>query len=317
VKNNTLERFPTGIQASEGSEKNRFFFNTISYFEEAYHDFNGSNLFKHNDAMQVEAPEINILSLEFTGLTDLGPDYAYEGWLIVDGSPVSTGVFTVNADGDLSQNEFELNLSDLMLATKFVLTIEPSPDSDPAPAATHYLAGDFSNGMATLTVADPAAMGNDFLAAVGPYILNTPSTGDDDTDYHAGIWWLDPAAGPGPTLELPALPDGWAYEGWVVGSGGPVTTGKFTEVDEVDFDAGGPDAGPDPVPPFPGQDYVDPLMSLIGFTAVITIEPMPDNSPNPFTLKPLVDDNIEDDGIGVLQPMNNNASTFPTGSASR
>jgi hypothetical protein len=204
-----------------------------------------------------------------------------------------------------------------MMATKFVLTIEPEPDPDPAPASTHYLAGDFSDGMASLTVADPAALGNDFMAAEGPYILNTPSTASDDTDYDAGIWWLDPDGGPSATLVLPDLPAGWEYEGWVVGPSGPITTGKFTAVDMEDSDGGGPTAGPDPTPPFPGQDYIDPLMPLIGYAAVITIEPMPDNSAAPFTLKPLIDSDIEDVGIGVLQPMDNNAASFPTGSANR
>ncbi|MBD3219384.1 MAG: hypothetical protein GF310_14015 [candidate division Zixibacteria bacterium] len=317
IRQNRLKRFGAGIQTSSGSENNKFLLNTIRYFNEAYRDFNGSNLFINNDTDQLAPPATDILTLDFEGIGDLGPDYVYEGWLIVAGSPVSTGTFTVDGDGNLSQTFFEVASSDLMMATKFVLTIEPYPDPDPAPASTHYLAGDFSGDMASLTTADPAALGSDFLGASGPYILNTPSTASDDSDYHAGIWWLDPMAGPGATLDLPELPAGWTYEGWVVGPGGPVTTGKFTEVDEVDFDAGGPTAGPDPIPPFPGQDYVDPLMSLIGYAAVISIEPYPDNSPVPFELKPLLDGNIEDVGIGVLQSMSNNASAFPTGSASK
>jgi parallel beta-helix repeat protein len=317
IRFNYLSRFGSGIQTSEGSEKNSFLFNTIKYFDEAYRDFNGSNKFKRNETMQLDPPSTDVLVLSFEGLQDLGSDYVYEGWIIVAGSPVTTGTFTVDDMGNASQTHFELSTADLMLATKFVLTIEPSVDPDPAPASTHYLAGDFSSGSASLTVADPAALGNDFLSAVGPYILNTPSTGSDDSDYHAGIWWLDPMAGPGATLELPTLPPGWEYEGWVVGPGGPVTTGKFVAVDVVDFDAGGPTAGPDPIPPFPGQDYINPLMSLIGYTAVISIEPMPDNSSAPFALKPLVDMTIDDVSIGVLQDMSNNASSFPTGSANK
>jgi len=315
VLHNQILRFGAGIQTSEGSTDNQFIRNIIKYFNEAYRDFNGSNIFRNNRTMQIEAPETDILTLNFDGLTNLGPDYVYEGWIIVAGSPITTGTFTVDDEGNLSQNFFEIDAMDLMMATKFVLTIEPADDPDPAPAATHYLAGDFSSETAPLTVDDPAALGNDFMSAMGPYILNTPSTADNDDDYHAGIWWLDPMAGPGATLVLPTLPDGWVYEGWVVGDGGPVTTGKFTEVDEADFDGAGPTSGPDGFPPFPGQDYVDPLMSLIGYTAVISIEPMPDNSPAPFALKPLVDMNIEDVGIGVLQSMNNNAGSFPTGSA--
>ncbi len=90
----------------------------------------------------------------------------------------------------------------------------------PAPSAVHVLGGDFQSGSAELSVGHGAALGDDFSAAAGPYILNAPS-GGEGVDYRNGIWWLDPGAGPGPTLELPTLPEGWAYEGWVVGPGGP------------------------------------------------------------------------------------------------
>jgi hypothetical protein len=268
------------------------------------------------DDDKITAPNTGMLDLNINGLENLGSGFAFEGWIIVNGSPLSTGIFTVDDNGDLSQSSFELNLSDLQEATKFVLTIEPSPDNDPTPAPTKYLAGDFSNRSAAVTVEDPAALGDDFMSSSGPYILNTPSTASTDLDYSAGIWWLDPGAGPGATLDLPVLPDGWVYEGWVVGNSGPITTGRFTMAAGADSDQGGPTAGPDPVPPFPGQDYINPLIDLIGYTAVISIEPEPDNSTDPFTLKPLVDANIEDVTIGVLQSMNNNAASFPTGTVS-
>ena len=268
------------------------------------------------DDNNITEPNTGMLDLNINGLENLGSGYAFEGWLIVNGSPLSTGIFTVDDNGNLNQSSFELSLNDLEAATKFILTIEPSPDNDPAPASTHYLAGDFSNGSATVTVEDPAAIGDDFLSALGPYILNTPSTSSNDLDYNSGIWWLDPGTGPGATLDLPILPDGWMYEGWVVGNSGPITTGRFTMAAGADSDQGGPTAGSDPVPPFPGQDYINPLIDLIGYTAVISIEPEPDNSADPFTLKPLVDANIEDVTIGVLQSMNNNAASFPTGTVS-
>jgi hypothetical protein len=259
-------------------------------------------------------PQTGTLTLSFSGIEDLGSGFAY---VIVGGDPVSTGTFTVDGSGNMSRSTFELDVSDLGAAGKFVLTIEPSPDNDPSPAHTHYLAGDFSGNTANLTVADGAALGDNFGQAVGSYILNTPSTASDDTDYSSGIWWLDPMAGPGPSLELPTLPEGWVYEGWVVGQSGPVTTGRFTMVSGDDSDMGGPAAGPDGVPPFPGQDYIDPMMDLIGYAAVISIEPEPDNDAGPFALKPLVDMNVEDVGIGVLQGMTNDAASFPTGTASR
>ena len=83
----------------------------------------------------------------------------------------------------------------------------------------------------------------------------------------------------------------------------------------ADSDGGGPAAGPNPTPPFPGQDFIHPLTDLTaGYAAVISVEPSPDNSPAPFTLKPLLDGMIDDVGGGVLQMMLNNAAeSSPTG----
>ena len=171
-----------------------------------------------------------------------------------------------------------------------------SPRSTPIPdpSHTHVLAGDFSGGAAELSAGHGAALGDDFSSAAGPYILNAPS-GGGTADYANGIWWLDPTAGPGPTLELPTLPAGWVYEGWVVGADGPVSTGRFIMASGNDSDIGGISAGPHGTPPFPGQDFINPTFDLIdGFAAVISIEPDPDNSPDPFTFKPLVDGMIDD-----------------------
>ena len=122
---------------------------------------------------------------------------------------------------------------------------------------------------------------------------------------------------PGPTaaLTLPALPAGWVYEGWVVDANGPISTGRFTAADMADDDAGGPDAGPDGTPPFPGQDFIDPALSLVGLTAVISVEPEDDDSPAPFAIKPLIDAMVEDVGAGVTQSMDD-PGAIPDGMAS-
>jgi hypothetical protein len=254
------------------------------------------------------------LEINVDGLEDLGGGWAYEGWLIVGDQPVSTGIFTVDANGLPSMSRFAVPVDDPAGIGAFVLTIEPVPDFDPAPSAVHILGGDFSGSSAQLAVGHPAALGDDFSSAGGSFILSAPS-GGDGADYRNGIWWLDPDAGPGPALELPALPEGWAYEGWVVGSSGPMSTGRFTSVSGADSDRGGITAGPHGVPPFPGQDLLNPATDLTaGYAAVISIEPDPDNSPAPFTLKPLVDGDIDDVGAGVLQAMGNMASGFPSGS---
>jgi hypothetical protein len=254
------------------------------------------------------------LTLDINGLEDLGPTALYEGWLIVGGLPVSTGTFSVDTGGQMSQTSFAVDSADAMNATAFVLTIEPVPDADPNPSVVHYLGGGIVNDAGTLSVAHAAAIGDDFSSASGGYVLAAPSA--TVPDYRNGIWWLDPL-GPTAGLTLPVLPAGWVYEGWVVDMGVvpalPISTGRFSAVDAADSDGGGPLAGPNATPSFPGQDFVTvPRDLTVNHVAVITIEPEPDNSAAPFTLKPLTDP-IEDVGGGTLQPMTNQAAAFPSG----
>lgn len=269
-------------------------------------------------------PNTQDLILNISGLSDLGNNFAYEGWIIVDGAPVSTGIFTVDADGNLSKSTFDIAATDLENASTFVLTIEPSPDSDPAPSDVHILAGDFSNSSADLTVGHGAALGNDFSTSTGKYILATPTDGaGDPANERSGVWFLDPGAGPGAGLDLPTLPAGWAYEGWAVVDGTPVSTGTFTALDAADDAAiySGAEAGP----PFPGEDLLNNApagltfpIDLAGSTVVISIEPVPDNSAAPFLLKPLVG-NVANDAVDhtVYELGNNSTNTNPTGSVSR
>lgn len=231
------------------------------------------------------------LSLNLTGLKDAGSNLVYEGWIIVGGQPVSTGRFTVNSTGQLSRTTFTVNKTQLQSATMFILTLEPQTDPDPAPSNMKILAGDFNSNTASVNVSHSSALGTNFNAAAGTYILATPTNGMG-TNENSGVWFLNPAAGPGPSLTLPALPAAWKYEGWAVINGTPVTTGKF--VMPAGADQAAPFSGPMPGPPFPGEDF---LMSaptgltfptnLAGQMIVITIEPHPDNSAMPFPLKPL------------------------------
>ncbi len=67
--------------------------------------------------------------------------------------------------------------------------------------------------------------------------------------------------------------------------------------------------------PLPGQDFIDPARVLTGGLAVISVEPVPDTSPAPFAIKPLVDMDIEDLSGHALQAMGNNAASAPIGMA--
>lgn len=266
------------------------------------------------------------LTVNLQGLEDLGPNYAYEGWVMVNGTPVTTGVFTVDAAGSLSQSTFAVDSETLDAATAFILTIEPSPDPDPAPAAPKYIAGEFNGDTASLTTGFGPAPG-DFTNSSGSYFLRTPTDetgGVNNGNDTNGVWFGLPGMPPTADFNLPTLPDGWVYEGWVIGDAGPISTGTFTDFSDRDsgnvFSGTQNNAGP----PVPGEDFFNNLpmgeslpFSVVGRNVVITVEPVPDNSPAPFTLKPLT--SIAGSATAPSsQSFNNNvANSFPTGSVSR
>lgn len=229
------------------------------------------------------------LTLNLTGLEPLGDDYVYEGWIIVDGAPVSTGTFSsVNFP-----QTFDVDADQLNSATTFVLSIEPAIDPDPAPAPTKLLAGDFTGVSA---VVNSNGIVGDFSNASGTYILATPTDMDNGNE-DSGVWFLDNSSGsPVTGLTLPTLADGWKYEGWVVFDGTPISTGTFSDPSMADDNAASSifkgDTGNGPG--YPGEDYLQNAPAgltfptdLRGRTVVVSVEPYPDNSPAPFTLKPL------------------------------
>jgi len=261
------------------------------------------------------------VSLNMSGLEDLGPNARYEGWLMVSGSPVSTGVFSVDGSGVLSQTVFNVSDSDAEDASTFILTIEPFPDIDPSPANSHLLAGDINAGLADINVGHPAAIGDDLTASIGRFVLTVPTAGKGADSFDNGIWFVEsafPIATATAGLNLPTLPVGWVYEGWVVDESVslPISIGTFSDENSVDSDGAGPTAGLDESPYLvPGQDFVVPPRNLsINHTAVISVEPVPDNSSAPFTLMPL---QLSIGSTANSQLMNNNAlATNPFGQVS-
>ncbi len=196
----------------------------------------------------------NNLTVDFDGLEDLGPDYVYEGWLITTNGAVAAGRFSVDADGN-HQTEFALDQADVDAASSYVLTIEPAVGDDPAPSAVHIVAGNFTGTMADLSINHPLALGTDFASADGStFILAAPT--DPTASYRNGIWFTG--------LNLPTLPNGWVYEGWVVGPDGPISTGTFTDPSAADSDGAGPFAGPEAAPDKPGADFVETATLIAG-----------------------------------------------------
>ncbi|MGB5944359.1 MAG: anti-sigma factor [Leeuwenhoekiella sp.] len=259
------------------------------------------------------------LSLTLSGLEPLGAGYAYEGWVIVNGAPVSTGTFTVNGTGQPSPASFNILDETLDAATMFVVSIEPVPDPDPAPAATKVLAGPISNGSATLST----GIVGDFSGSNGTFFLRTPTDetdGNNGNDQY-GVWFGDPGMPPTANFSLPVLPAGWAYEGWVVGDSGPITTGTFTAFGMSDAAAPFSETA-HAAPPIPGEDFflnapageTFPL-DVRGRTVVISVEPVPDDSPAPFAMKPLLGTS-GDATAPATHALGTNLGSLPTGSIS-
>lgn len=276
-----------------------------------------------------DSPSVsNNLNVTFSGLEDLGTAAQYEGWVIVNGSPVSTGTFTVDANGTPSATAFTVDPTDLAAATKFVLTVEPIPDNDPLPSDQKLLAGDFSGNSTTLSTGVAPALGS-FDNAAGSLFLRTPT---DETPGSAnnmndiyGVWFGNPGMPPTPGFTLPTLPTGWAYEGWVIGDAGPISTGTFTDFGTVDSSNGFSGTENNAGPPIPGEDFFNnaPMgetfpLDIRGRTVVISVEPVPDNSPAPFLLKPLIANVASDAATApASHSFMQNLGSVPTGSATR
>lgn len=269
------------------------------------------------------ANEQSNFNLAISGLEDLGPNYVYEGWLVNGSDVVTSGRFSVNASGQLSQTTFAVDRDKLENATTFVLTIEPATGDVPEPSDIHILAGDFSGNNGTLSISHGAALGSNFLSATGKYILATPTDGGMMTNEESGLWFLDNSSGsPMSGLNLPTLPAGWRYEGWAVINGSPVSTGTFTSASGVD--AAAQFSGTSSGPSFPGEDFLMNAPAgltfptdLRGGLSVISIEPYPDNSAAPFLLKPLVHTIPMSAAVHTVYNMNLNTASFPTGSFNR
>ena len=255
------------------------------------------------------------LTVNFTGLETLGNDFVYEGWIIVGGSPISTGRFSSVA----FPQTYQVNSAQLAAATKFVLSIEPTVDPDRTPSETKVLAGDFSGNAATVST----GLVGDFSNASGTFFLRTPTDetmGNNNNDEN-GVWFGAPGMPPMANFVLPTLPAGWVYEGWVVGSTGPLTTGTFTNFSAADGDT--PFSGAQPGPPVPGEDFFNnaPMGEIFPLdvrnrTVVISVEPFPDNSPAPFAMKPLVG-TAGTATAPATHPFGLNLGSLPTGSVSR
>jgi hypothetical protein len=263
------------------------------------------------------------LTMNISGLKDLGPNFRYQGWILVKyDKPISAGIFTVNASGVMSQTSFPMLKSDLAEAKRFIITIEPFPDTNTASSNTIIMTGDFLNNSAALTfrsgeyIKDGSYLGGfvgtagvTYQSSAGDYKLATRTDGPN-TNEKSGIWFASNLGTPIPNLSFSSgglrLPQimtyngtiGWKYESWVEINGKLLSLGKFDG--NIGTDVGGISgsdnfsgfSGSQWAPKVPGEDFLlnaptgltFPL-DLSGAKVYITSEPNPDTSPDPFFVK--------------------------------
>jgi hypothetical protein len=265
------------------------------------------------------------VQLEVDGLEPLSDSF-YEVWVVSGERKISAGSFNVDAEGDLVDgfgHEARFSSSrNPATAEAIVVTIEPMPDPEPGPSGIVVLSGTPKPKKGTAKLRFPVDLGD----ASGSFILATP-TDAVAANETAGVWFLDPATGPGPSLSLPELPDGWVYEGWGVTQGAPLSTGRFMTASGADDAA--PFSGPMAGPPFPGEDFLANLPG--GVTApvdmadgaslvVISVEPylggMDPTGVAPFAIKPLIGEIPAGHATHTSVTLGLDTSSVPTGLAS-
>lgn len=303
---------------------------------------------KENNVLKPE-DQISRIRLDFNGLQNLGPDYWYEGWINwLEKSPSgerqvlkSVGVFTVDDQGVMSQNIFDINLGYLQGAQEFILTVEE--DADPGqrykftpqgdstvvdtiyePSADRILAAAVSGNTGLLSIGHEEVLDFDFAQASGTFLLNTP-TDPDNALKTSGIWFidLDTTGTPVKGLNMPGLPTGWTYEGWVEINGQTLSTGQFKNIQGFDLSNRYSDNKTKGYA-FPGEDFLKgapagltfPLDLSGGVVYISLYPPHPEGANRPFTAIPLKAAIPADAVPGKAYPFENMSADFPSGSLS-
>ncbi|MEK9136289.1 MAG: hypothetical protein AAB393_04140, partial [Bacteroidota bacterium] len=248
----------------------------------------------HNTNEIVEPQEARI-SLTVTGLSPLGPGEGhYQVWATFlqfdksnggdspqhSGGFLSLGEFNTRA-GDPILYDLDGNLArfripagkNAQLLDDMVITIDPGTDSPNDSVAGSIIMGGKVHGNADVGIADldvayTDAFKTDFSGVTGKYTIIAPTS---SADSNSGVWFIEQQ---GSTVNrglrnLPVLPRGWRYEGWIdravqIDPGPPVveySTGKFLRADSADFDGAEPGRGPGNGFNYPGQDFINPIPS--------------------------------------------------------
>ncbi|RJQ31688.1 MAG: hypothetical protein C4562_04385 [Actinobacteria bacterium] len=258
---------------------------------------------------------VSRVELSFKNLPHL-KEQVYQAWAIINNKPKSIGRFNIKKsqvvdEYDKKIKEFPLDY-DAREATKVVVSIEEKASNPDNPSDIKILSGETWEGKSFLIFSELITY------AYGSYYLDTPTDLSQRYQY-SGIWFLNFGGGHRVAgLNLPDMPSGWKAEAWIVSKGEVISIGKIKDPNKPmtnpKYNGKGNCYG------FPGQDFInnapdgfDFPLDLRGATVMVTIEPEPDNSKEPFFLKLLVGNIPKDAKPRTAHMMKNNCNSMPNG----
>jgi hypothetical protein len=303
--------------------------------------------------------QISHIDLQISGLHALGDSAWYECWVMwTEGEEdtlkkyyESIGLVTKN-DGYNFWKSVDINMGYVQKMLHLVTTIEQDTvpgyrititnttiDSAQGPSRNKIIAAKIVANSGLFEIGNEQILDFDFETAQAHYIIDTP-TDTLNTNLKRGIWFvnldtifteikdtsgivigMDTIVEKISGLELPELPAGWFYEGWIIFGNDTVSTGRFINpfgADNSLIYGAGLASGYN----FPGEDFINNAPAgvtfpsdLSGSEVLVTITPpYPKNSLKPFTLIPFkvtIPMNCESKKV---YSMENNVFSFPSGS---
>ena len=161
------------------------------------------------------------LSVSISGLLplDAAVEGHYEAW-VMDRAGAATSLGSIDPRTG-SAFTFANPATDV---ASFLITYEPSRDTDPGPSAHHLLAGRFRNGKAQLAVEGALTLNDAPLRdKPGQFTMFSPSDNAKNgypSFEESGVWLFNMAPRDTPQndmwVRLTPLQPGWVYEGWMV-----------------------------------------------------------------------------------------------------
>jgi hypothetical protein len=289
---------------------------------------------------------ISQIELNVFGLNDLQGSGWYESWILwnremgqgTDIDTTSLGILERQTDGSY-RLATDVTLGFLQAGLMILVTIEDDDTvANEEPSIYEVIGAKIAANSGIFSLGNEEVLDFSFEVAQGRYILDTPTESPPSQNPFSGIWFVNPDTiiedildDDGnivdqdttieflPGLDLPDLPEGWLYEGFVEVGGQTLSIGTFTK------SSAGDDSstynGAETAYPFPGEDFINNPPSGLSFPVdlrgahcFVTLTPAyPEGSVVPYVVT-VYETQIS--SIALPQQvyfMENTSDTFPAG----